>query len=53
VPICDFACDFCKEGAVALGRRKDRGLATDEVAMEFTQRETTNVVDDYDYWSQL
>jgi bloom syndrome protein len=53
VPICDFACDFCKEGAVALGRRKERGLATDEVAMEFTQRETTNVVDDYDYWSQL
>ena len=52
-PVCDYACDFCKEGAVALNKRKERGLATDEAAMEFTQRETSNMVDDYDYWSQI
>ena len=52
-PVCDFACDFCKEGAVALKKRKERGLASDEAAMEFTQRETGDVVDDYDYWSQI
>jgi RecQ family ATP-dependent DNA helicase len=53
MPVCDFACDFCKEGAVALEKRKERGLATDEAAMEFTQRETSQAVDDYDYWSQI
>ena len=53
MPRCDYACDFCKEGAVGLKKRMERGLATDEAAMEFTQRETSNVVDDYDYWSQI
>jgi RecQ family ATP-dependent DNA helicase len=53
MPVCDYACDFCKEGGVALKKRKERGLATDEAAMDFTQRETRDVVDDYDYWSQI
>jgi RecQ family ATP-dependent DNA helicase len=53
MPVCDFACDFCKEGAVGLKKRKERGLATDEAAMEFTQREPRDAVDDYDYWSQI
>jgi RecQ family ATP-dependent DNA helicase len=53
MPVCDYACDFCKEGAVALKKRKERGLATDEAAMGFTQRETRDAVDDYDYWSQI
>ena len=38
-PVCDYACDFCKEGTVKLSRRKERGLATEEMAFEFTQRE--------------
>lgn len=34
---CDFACDVCKEGPVAVKRRKDRGLASDEEASQYTQ----------------
>ena len=37
--VCDYACDVCKEGSAAMRRRKDKGLATDEAAMEYTQRE--------------
>lgn len=37
-PECDFACDFCKEGPDALRKRKDKGLATDEAAMLYTQQ---------------
>lgn len=37
--VCDFACDVCKEGGDALRKRKDKGLATDEAALEYTQRE--------------
>ena len=36
---CYFACDVCKEGVARLRGRKDRGLATEEQAYEFTQRE--------------
>ena len=56
---CDFACDFCKEGGVALQRRKEKGLASEEEAIEFSQREVRGVDysqveegDPYDYWSQ-
>jgi superfamily II DNA helicase RecQ len=57
---CDFACDYCKEGGVALKRRKERGLASEEVVFEFSQRaarrgEASQFVeegDPYDYWSQ-
>ena len=35
---CDYACDFHKEGSQALSRRKREGLASDEDAMEYTQR---------------
>ena len=52
-PACDFACDFCKEGAVALRRRMEKGLATNEDALEFTQQETHEAVDCCDYWSQI
>jgi len=45
-PPCDFACDVCKEGPASLKRRKERGLATEEDAMQFTQRET---IDHYEY----
>lgn len=34
---CDFACDVCKEGAAAVKRRRERGLASDEEASQFTQ----------------
>ena len=44
--VCDYACDVCKEGKVALTRRKDRGLATEEDAVEYTQRQGTGA---YDY----
>lgn len=37
--VCDFACDFCKEGGAALTKRMQKGLATDEESMDFTQRE--------------
>lgn len=36
---CDFACDYCKEGAVQLRKRMERGLADEEAAFEFSQRE--------------
>lgn len=36
---CDFACDVCKEDRTAVKRRKEKGLASDEAAMEFTQRQ--------------
>lgn len=36
---CDFACDFCKEGGGNLKKRKERGLADEEAALEFSQRE--------------
>ncbi|KAJ9664353.1 hypothetical protein H2198_000282 [Neophaeococcomyces mojaviensis] len=37
--VCDYACDLCKEGATSVKRRRDRGLASDEEASQFTQRE--------------
>ncbi|KAK5077008.1 hypothetical protein LTR51_002694 [Lithohypha guttulata] len=37
--ICDMACDVCKEGIAGVRRRKDRGLASDEEASQFTQRQ--------------
>ena len=58
---CEFACDYCKEGGVALKRRKERGLASEEVVFEFSQREArrggeasqfVEEGDPYDYWSQ-
>ena len=39
---CYFACDVCKEGTAKLRQRKERGLATEEQAFEFTQREPTS-----------
>ncbi|KAL2419373.1 ATP-dependent DNA helicase Q5 [Exophiala dermatitidis] len=36
---CYFACDVCKEGPDKLKKRKERGLATETEAFEFTQRE--------------
>lgn len=44
--VCDYACDICKEGPERLSKRKERGLAPEEEAMEFTQRES---IDFYDY----
>ncbi|KIW71719.1 hypothetical protein PV04_03854 [Phialophora macrospora] len=44
---CYYACDVCKEGSVKLRQRKEKGLATEEQAIEFTQRETIRY-DDYD-----
>lgn len=35
---CDYACDVCKEGPASVRRRRDRGLASDEEASQFTQR---------------
>ena len=61
---CDFACDYCKEGEMALKRRKEKGLASEEMAFEFSQREVARrgdgvpasqfveEGDPYDYWSQ-
>lgn len=46
-PRCDLACDVCKEGQAALRRRKDKALATEEDAMEFTQRH--GLMGTYDY----
>ncbi|KEF61954.1 uncharacterized protein A1O9_03526 [Exophiala aquamarina CBS 119918] len=43
---CYFACDVCKEGSENLRKRKDRGLATEEEAFCFTQRES---ITNYDY----
>ncbi|KIX94305.1 uncharacterized protein Z520_10015 [Fonsecaea multimorphosa CBS 102226] len=36
---CHFACDVCKEGPSKLKKRKERGLAEELEAWEFTQRE--------------
>lgn len=36
---CYFACDVCKEGPTKLKRRKEKGLAPETEAWEFTQRE--------------
>jgi RecQ family ATP-dependent DNA helicase len=36
---CSFACDVCKEGPAKLKKRKERGLATEAEAFEYTQRE--------------
>ncbi|EXJ75532.1 uncharacterized protein A1O5_00038 [Cladophialophora psammophila CBS 110553] len=36
---CHLACDVCKEGPAKLKKRKEKGLATEAEAMEFTQRE--------------
>ena len=44
--VCDYACDVCKEGGVAMKQRKGRGLASDEAAMEHTQRQG---IGRYDY----
>lgn len=44
---CDFACDVCKEGQAALTRRKEKGLATEQDAMEYTQRH--GFMGTYDY----
>ncbi|KIV90718.1 hypothetical protein PV10_05344 [Exophiala mesophila] len=43
---CLFACDVCKEGPGELKKRKDKGLATEEEAFSFTQREA---ITNYDY----
>lgn len=43
---CYFACDVCKEGPEKLRRRKEKGLATEEEAFCFTQRES---ITNYDY----
>ena len=45
--VCDYACDVCKEGKVVLARRKERGLATEEDAIEYTQRQGPGT---YDYY---
>lgn len=36
---CDYACDVCKEGSAGVRRRRDRGLASDEEASQYTQRQ--------------
>ena len=38
-PKCNYACDHCKEGAEKLKRRMAKGLANEEAAFEFSQRE--------------
>ncbi|KIW10176.1 hypothetical protein PV08_11137 [Exophiala spinifera] len=43
---CRWACDVCKEGPTKLKKRKERGLATEHEAFEFTQRQG---VQDYEY----
>ncbi|KIW47195.1 uncharacterized protein PV06_02790 [Exophiala oligosperma] len=43
---CRWACDVCKEGPTKLKRRKEKGLATEHEAFEFTQRQG---VQDYEY----
>ena len=60
-PVCDLACDFCKEGSTALRRRMESGLGMAEDVYAATQQgagatqahQADNGVDDYDYWSQL
>ena len=44
---CEWACDVCKEGKGRLSARKDKGLATEEQALEFTQQEGVRY-DEYD-----
>ncbi|RMZ83735.1 hypothetical protein DV738_g919, partial [Chaetothyriales sp. CBS 135597] len=48
LPLCDYACDVCKEGKAALERRKDKALAAEEEAWQFTQREARYDNDDDD-----
>jgi RecQ family ATP-dependent DNA helicase len=36
---CEYACDYCKEGGQKLRKRMERGLADEEAAFEFSQRE--------------
>lgn len=36
---CEFACDHCKEGGQKLRKRMERGLADEDAALEFSQRE--------------
>ncbi|KAJ9500452.1 hypothetical protein H2202_004247 [Exophiala xenobiotica] len=43
---CYYACDVCKEGPVKLKKRKEKGLATEDDAFAFTQRQPMR---DYDY----
>lgn len=37
--VCDYACDICKEGTAGVKRRRDKELASDEEASQFTQRQ--------------
>lgn len=49
--VCDFACDYCMEGEGALMKRMEKGLATNEESMDFTQREVatqSNEIEDRD-----
>ncbi|KIW57558.1 hypothetical protein PV05_06099 [Exophiala xenobiotica] len=43
---CYYACDVCKEGPAKLKKRKEKGLAAENEAFAFTQREPMR---DYDY----
>ncbi|KAF7508249.1 hypothetical protein GJ744_009394 [Endocarpon pusillum] len=45
---CDFACDYCKEGRQKLRKRMERGLADEEAAFEFSQRERSNGWEGYE-----
>lgn len=45
---CDYACDFCKEGPEKLKRRMEKGLANEEAAFEFSQRERVNGWEGYE-----
>lgn len=46
---CYFACDVCKEGPENLKKRKEKGLATESEAFEFTQREGVMNYESDDY----
>ncbi len=45
---CDFACDYCKEGGAKLRKRMEKGLADEEAAFEFSQRERSNGWEGYE-----
>ena len=47
-PVCYYACDFCKEGPLSLKKRMEKGLASEQESMDFTQRERQTQVADYD-----
>lgn len=36
---CDYACDVCKESANGVKKRRDKGLASDEEASQYTQQQ--------------